>query len=280
MLGIACAPIATAGPGCRPTATGLVLPRSLSESSGVAVGRRDPNVLWTHNDGASALYALDASGQVSASFPVQTSLSDWEDIAIGRCGGAGFCLYLADIGDNQERRSAGHVRILRVPEPDPARPGPLDAESFPIRLPDGPRDMEALFVLPGERLYLVTKGRNHGITVYRYPPPLRPDTVTLEEVQQLTEGAAFLLAQVTGASASPDGSIVSLRTYQSLQFYRMEADTLARVDGGLVNLRTLEEVQGEGVAVGPGGLVVLTSEGGPLGGPPSMTLMRCALEGL
>lgn len=59
----------------------------------------------------------------------------------------------------------------------------------------------------------------------------------------------------------------------------MVADTLARRANGIVNLRTLQEIQGEAVALGPDGLVVLTSEGGPLGGPASMRLLRCAVGG-
>jgi hypothetical protein len=148
-------------------------------------------------------------------------------------------------------------------------------EVFPIRLPSGPRDVEALFVLPGEVPYLVTKGGRDAISVYRYPPPLRPDTVTLQEVQRLTGGSVSLLDQVTGASASPDGAWVAIRTYQALRFYRVEADTLTATDGGTVNLRTLLEIQGEGVGIGPDGFVALSSEGGPLGGPPSMRLLRC-----
>jgi hypothetical protein len=86
---------------------------------------------------------------------------------------------------------------------------------------------------------------------------------------------------VTGASASTDGSLVAIRTYESLQVYRVDpvGGTLAPLPNGLVNLRTLEEIQGEGVGLGPDGLVVLTSEGGPLGGPASMRLLRCQLGG-
>ncbi len=126
----------------------------------------------------------------------------------------------------------------------------------------------------------MTKGRNHAITVYRYPPPLRPDTVTLDEVQRLTEGSPPFGNQVTGGSVAPDGVIAAIRTYQALDFYRMESDTLARVVGGRVNLRTLHESQGEGVGIGTGGLVALTSEAGPLGGSASMNLLRCELDTL
>jgi len=282
MAATACAPIATSGPGCSPSAA-LVLDRVLVETSGVAVGRIDPDVLWTHNDGRSDLFALDREGRILAQFEIGARLRDWEDIEIAACE-AGSCLYFADTGDNDERRPAGQTRILRVQEPAlpsdvQAGDGPsLEVEAFPIRLPDGARDVEALFVLPGEVPYLVSKGGRDAISVYRYPPPLRPDTVTLVEVQRLTSGPVGLLDRVTGASAAPDGSWVAVRTYQALQFYRVDGDSLVAADGGLVNLRPLQEIQGEGVAIGPEGLVALTSEGGPLGGPPTMRLLRCRLD--
>ena len=243
--------------------------------------------MWTHNDGNSDLYALDRSGRILDRLDVSERLRDWEDIEIGPCEVGGYCLYLADTGDNRERRPGGQTRILRLVEPEVtkavagtpavATARSITGDAFPIRLPDGPRDIEALFVLPGEVPYLVTKGRDEANTVYRYPPPLRPDTVTLEEVQRLTPGPVALLDRVTGASASPDGGWVAVRTYQALQFYQVVADTLAPVDGGLVNLRTLQEIQGEAVSIGPDGAVVLTSEGGPLGGPPSLRVLRCRM---
>lgn len=284
----ACAPFALAGPGCRETVTGIALPQQLDESSGVAVGLRDPEVLWTHNDDGSVLYAIDREGTIRAAYSILPALRDWEDIAVAPCEEHGTCLYLADTGDNAEGRSDGNIRVVRIAEPDVSmaertgteggtgRPE-IQGEVFPLRLPDGARDVEALLILPGERLYLITKGRNHAITVYRYPSPLRPDTVTLETVQLLTDGAAALGNQVTGASVSPLGDLVSVRTYQALEFFRVQGDTLARVEGGLVNLRSLGEAQGEAVGLGPDGLVVLTSEGGVFGGAPGMNLLHCGL---
>jgi hypothetical protein len=70
---------------------------------------------------------------------------------------------------------------------------------------------------------------------------------------------------------------VAVRTYQSVTFFRVAGDTLAPMDDGLVNLRTLRESQGEAVALGPDGLVVLTSEGGIFGAAPGMNLLQCNL---
>ena len=275
VLGIACAPIATDGPGCAPIGEAVLLPREIEETSGIAVRPGRPEVLWTHNDGDSQLFAIGRDGRKLAQYPLRPRPEDLEDMAAAECANGGSCLYFADTGDNAERRDAGDARVLRVREPDLDEPGVIDLGVFPIRLPDGPRDIEAIFVLPGERVHLVTKGRNHAITVYRYPPPLRPDTVTLEEVQRLTAGPQSLLDQVTGASASADGSLVAVRTYQAVAFYRVAGDSLAPLPGGLVNLRPLQEIQGEGVGLGPEGLVLLTSEGGPLGGPAGLRALRC-----
>lgn len=258
---------------------GVRLPASLDESSGVAVSLRHPGVFWSHNDAGSELFAVDQEGALLARLPVRPRLRDWEDLAVASCPDGGSCLYMADLGDNYEERP--HGRILRVAEPDPAAlPDTIRPDVFPVRLPDGPRDIEALLVLPGERVMVVTKGRNHPLTVYRYPGALRADTVVLEHVQVLSDGPRILPRQVTGGAVSPRGGLVALRTYESLQFYRLVADTLVPMEDGLVNLRTLREAQGEAVGLGLNGMVVLTSESGPIGGPGSLSVLRCRLEGL
>ena len=276
----ACGPMATAGPGCGPILRDVALPGELREASGVAPSLDHPGVYWIHNDSGSLVHAVDREGRIVARVRLSVALRDWEDLALAGCPGGGSCLYAADLGDNYEERPGGAV--IRFREPDPASPptGPVPADVFPVRLPDGPRDIEALLVLPGERILVVTKGRNHPVTVYRYPPPLRPDTVVLEEVQRLTGGPVILPRQVTGGSVSPRGGVVVLRTYRSMRFYNTRADTLAEVEGSLVNLRTLREAQGEGVGLGLDGLVALASEGGPGGGPGALSLLRCRVPGL
>lgn len=270
----ACGPLTNAGPGCATLRAPAALPDPLRESSGVAVGLRDPDLLWTHNDAGSVLYGVDRTGALRAEIPLPLRLRDWEDLAAAPCGsGGGACLWAADTGDNYEERD--DVKLLRFPEPGPDAGTVQEPDVFPVRLPGGARDVEALLVLPGERVLLVTKGRNHPVTVYRYPPPLRPDTITLEEVQRLTDGPRILPRQVTGGAVSPRGDLAVLRTYQSLRFYRIAGDTLAAMEDGLVSLRTLQEPQGEGVALGRDGEVILTSEGGPGGGPGSLAAIRC-----
>jgi len=283
----ACEPTTTASLNCQSTTTTISLPEELEETSGVTVSLSQPDVFWTHNDDGSVLTAMNSVGEIISRIRIRPSLTDWEDIATSSCAGGKSCLYLADTGDNLERRSAGDISIRRLEEPDLDSPNfratlnqqipEFDTDVFPVRLPDGPRDIEALLVLPGEDIYVSTKGRNGPVAIYRYPPPLRPDTVTLELVQELSPGARVIPRQVTGGSVSPEGDILALRTYESLQFFEFVADTLVPIKDGHIDLRSLLEAQGEGIAIGPGGLLVLTSEAvGET--PPQMNLMHCNLD--
>lgn len=265
------------GPGCRLDGPPVALPEVLDETSGLAVGIRDPSRIWTHNDSGHEphIYALDAAGTLHATVEVDQRNRDWEDMDRGRCG-AGSCLYLADTGDNQERHA--RVALYRLPEPDGRVGGTTGADRFLMRFPDGPRDVEAMYVLPGERIFFVTKGRNHPITLYRYPPPLRPDTVvTLETVQVMSNGAVAPPRYVTGASATLDGSTVVIRTYETLEFFTVTGnDELRPLEDGRVNLRTLREPQGEAVAFLPDGRLVLSSESG-FTSLPSIVFLTCEL---
>jgi hypothetical protein len=265
--------------GCEPVGGPVRLPQVLRETSGVAWSRARDGVLFSHNDGGhdAAIYALSPDGDLLGEIPLEGARNrDWEDMATGSCQ-EGACIYLADIGDNAEQRD--QVVLYRIVDPGVYDGSPAEAQAFPMVLPHGARDMESLFVLPGEEVYFVSKGRSDPVTVYRYPPPLRAnETVTLEAVQTLSDGALPIPSQVTGASASPDGGLVAIRTYQSLTLFRMEDGRLVRVEGGGVSLRTLNEDQGEAVGLGPDGQVALTSEGGGLGRQGTMRVLRCDLR--
>lgn len=248
-------------------------------------------LLWTHNDSGSEpfLIAVDLAGSAVDSIRIAPDaggrIRDLEALEGASCA-EGRCLYVADVGDNEERRT--DAAIHRLPEPrlssgsalseTEAGPGTrvVETTALPVRFPDGPTDVEALFVLPGEEIHLVSKGRSGPVTVYRYPLPLRPARrVTLERVQVLTDDAPFLPAYVTGAATGPGGRTVALRTYESLEFFRVRDGRLLPMRGMRVELRTLREAQGEAVAFLPDGRVVLSSEAGPLGRRGSLAVLRC-----
>lgn len=239
------------------------------------MSQRHPGVYWTIDDsGPALLYAVDGGGKLLGTVRIEGGIgSDREGLALGPCGPVD-CLYVADVGDNAEVRDPVAIYRFREPDPGDERVGPADM--FRLRYPGGPRDVEAVFLLPGERLYLVSKGRSEPPTLYRYPGPLRSDaTVTMELLQRLADGPALLPRQVTDAAASSDGQVVALRTYETLRLLRVAGDTLAPIRGSTVDLRTLREPQGEGLGMGPDGVIVLTSEAGPLGGRGSIALLGC-----
>ncbi len=256
----------------------VALPGALRETSGVATGIRNPSLVWTHNDQGHRpiLYAVDRDGQVHARVELSRSNNDWEDIARARCD-LGACLYVADTGDNEERREI--ISFYRLAEPEGEGDRRVEAERYRMMLPDGPRDIEAMYVLPTDQIFFVTKGRNHPVTIYRYPAPLRSEgIVTLVEVQRLTAGPMAPPRMVTGASATLDGGTVAIRTYRSLEFFDVTGGgELLERGVGRVDLRTLREAQGEGVGFGANGAIVLSSES--LGGSsPSLTFLSCNLS--
>ena len=266
---------------CSPVGPSVSLPDRLRETSGVATGVRNPDLIWTHSDGRrSTLYAVDHDGRVRARVELDRSFRDWEDIARARCD-LGVCLYMADTGDNEERRD--NISFYRLAEPEVMGVGDVtgvgEAERYRVALPDGPRDIEAMYVLPTEEVFFVTKGRHHPVTLYRYPLPLRPEeVVTLVEVQRLTTGPVAARRMVTGASATLDGATVVIRTYESLEFFDVaEGGRLMETEEGRVNLRSLREIQGEGVGFGADGAIVLSSEGAA-GLGPSLRFLTCVLS--
>jgi hypothetical protein len=263
-------------PGCVQDGATIVLPDELRESSGVEpAGAGDEGIFWTHNDsgGEPVLYAVGPDGEVRGRVRLRGATNrDWEDLAGGPCD-AGRCLYVADIGDN----AAVHPEIViwRVPEPAPGD-GVTAAERFAARYPGGPRDAESLFILPDGSVYLLTKGRDTPVELYRWPLPLAPGPVELEPVRTLAPQPEQTGDMVTGAASSPDGRWVAVRTYSTLSFYRTGA---LLGDGGpamTVDLVPLGEPQGEGVAFGPGDTVLLTSEAAG-GSSARATVLRCTL---
>jgi hypothetical protein len=241
--------------------------RALPEGSGVAAGRQTPGLLWSHNDsGRPALIGIDTSGAVKAQVAVTGArVVDWEDVGIGPCPG-GSCLYVADIGDNNRVRQ--RITIYRVPEPTAGDAMTRPADAFDAMYPDGPHDAEALIVGGADELFIITKAAEGGTALYRWPGPLRAGTASrLELVGKLP------LARVTGAAMSADGATVAVRSNDEVSFYPAKELLAGRVGGGRrFNLKALGERQGEGVAIGNGGVVYLVGEGGTLAS------LKCALR--
>jgi hypothetical protein len=281
----ACAPgdvpgVAAATTTCQVVRSSIPLPQEVAETSGLAESRVRPGVFWTHNDsgGDPVLYAVNAAGQLLGTVRVTgAEAKDWEDIAVGPCP-AGSCIYIGDTGDNNGRRK--DVEVYRVPEPAPTAAATAPAERFKLRYPQEPRDSEALFVLPDGTLYLVTKGRQQAVELFRAAAPLRPGTTSvLRRVSGLSTSEPGRINQVTGAAATQDGRLVAVRTYTGLYVFRT-ADLLSGDEPAAerVDLAPLDEPQGEAVEIRNDGTVFLTSESPGKGDPAVMAQLSCSVE--
>jgi hypothetical protein len=238
----------------------------IPEASGLAVSRRHPGVLWSHNDSGNApvLFAIDRGGTSRARLRVPVEMRDWEAIAAARCP-AGNCLYLGDIGDN--RRVRQEIAIYRVAEPSLEETTAPAPERMRARYADGPHNAESMFVL-GSELFIVTRDRT-GV-LYRTTIPEHEEEAVLQRVGVLG------LSAVSDAEASTDGRSVVVRTSDEAVFYR-SADL---IDGRItpyfrLPIDGLREPQGEGIAV-DGDLLFLATEGRAWTFGGGLIGLRCA----
>jgi hypothetical protein len=229
--------------GYRPfTVLGTINDPAISESSGLAASRRNPGLLWTHNDSGDdpLVYCVDLKGAACGAWRVTGADAwDWEGMAAGPGPRAGEpYLYLGDIGDNLDQRT--EIIVDRISEPAaggggtvPTKAAPAataPAEALQLRYPDGPHNAEALAVHPttGD-IYVMTKDAQ-AARVYKAPAPLDASrTVTMAQVGTIRLGTGSRgLEQVTGADISPDGTRVAFSTYA--QGYELEVPATGPFD--------------------------------------------------
>jgi hypothetical protein len=257
-------------------------PRNISvdvrETSGLTVGRRNPNVLWTHNDSGNQpeIFAITPDGTVRARVRIEgATLTDWEDIEAGKCG-SDDCLYIADIGDNAGARKT--VRVYEVVEPLVPAGTARVARMLEASYQDGPQDAEAIFRLaPTNDIYVVTKGRQKSVKVYRWSAAGANGRGLLQLVREIAPRAKDERDRVTAASASPSGKLVAIRTYRTLWVYRA-ADLLGS-GAPLVtySLAPVNEKQGEALTLDDQGRIWLSSEAEDPRDRPTLAQLTCTL---
>jgi hypothetical protein len=252
------------------------LQRELSEISGIAGSVRHPGIFWVHNDDSPAIFAIDSTGAIRARVRVAgIENRDWEDIAVAPCGNES-CIFLGEIGDNTQ--DAERRTIYRFVEPalqDTTTAIPVE---YWFTMPEKSHDTEALVVLPDGRIFVVTKGRSGPVTVFAFPQPLlEKEAMMLKPVGTLTPGLVQLPEMVTGGSGFSN-SVIALRTYGGLQFYRVSGNSLEPVYDAPYDLQPLREPQGEGVTVRSDGSIFLTSEKS-VGESAVLSRVQCTLPG-
>jgi hypothetical protein len=262
------------GPRCKIAGSVVRVPAA-PEASGLVASRSTTKLLWMHNDsGKPLLLAVDTSGKIAGTVPVTgVSIVDWEAIASAPCG-KGSCLYLGDIGDNNGSRKT--ITIYRVPEPASAGGVAQVDAAFSASYPDGAHDAEALLASPDGRLYVVTKGVEGPVALYRLPTDAKAGaTVRLERIGSL-DNEPDADARVTDGAISHDGEWVALRTRTSIRFYRANEFLAGKFrEVSRTDLKPLGEPQGEAITFGAGGTVYVAGEGGGKSAPGTFAELSC-----
>jgi hypothetical protein len=222
----------------------------IQESSGMALGRRHPEVLWTHNDSGhrAELYAVGADGRTLATLTLAgVAARDWEGMAAGRDERGRPALFVGDIGDNNGVWP--EVVVYRVGEPARLGDATVPAVRYRLRYADGPHDAEALLIDPrGDRLYVATKGLTGG-GLYRAPARLAADRVNV------LRRVARVPPVVTDGAFAPSGRGFVLRDYQGAFVYTAPGRRVAAFELPL-------QFQGESITVSADGRSVLAGSEG------------------
>ncbi|HET9066649.1 MAG TPA: hypothetical protein VFN22_12585 [Gemmatimonadales bacterium] len=250
--------------------TGRTTAKALGEASGAVASLANPGVYWTIGDSGNPpeLLATDSAGMLRARITIVGATNvDWESVGLGACGAA-RCIYIADTGDNRERRAS--VTIYRIPEP--ILPGPsgglrIPAERLTMRYPDHPHDVEATGVLPGGDLLLVTKGRSGAVVAFIVPARSwglnRTVRATLLDTLPILPHAGTGRL-VTGLAVDPTSPRIAIRTYRDIYLFDRDEATGRLTPHQWIQCNILgTEPQGEGIAWdGPGWDFLLISERG------------------
>ncbi|MEQ9442354.1 MAG: hypothetical protein RIG62_25165 [Cyclobacteriaceae bacterium] len=240
-------PVTADSPFLAPVPLGLVIDERLEEVSGLVASRKNPGMLWVHNDSGNPaeLYLLDSQAVVRAVYVLGTEQRDWEDIAIGPGPVEGETyLYVGDIGDNFAIHSTNY--IYRFPEPAWAGSTLADSATVAIRpdtiphidtlaftYPDEQWDAETLLLDPLTRdLYVLSKAMS-SMHVYRLPYPQQTDTVAVAQLlAALPFEGANLLDRLVAGDIAADGQALLLKTYEQI-FYRTRTDSTGSLNDWL-----------------------------------------------
>ena len=254
---------------------GTVANKFLNEVSGIAVSRKDSDVIWTHNDGGKAqIWAMNTQGTHLGIYKLLGSNNrDWEDIAIGPGPDPNKdYLYIADVGNNDGLTNYTYS-IYRVAEPNvSSTQSPLQidlggVDTLLVKYPDSLRHgCETILVDPvNSDIYLCTRDRwgddNGMMKVYRYPAPQTPGLAyTMQHVAdvQLINGEMAVGGDVSGR----DSSII-IRTKGAAERVLLwdrvyGTDFWDAFDNPVCVMPSISEPQGEAVCFDPNGCAYYT----------------------
>ncbi len=260
-----------------PKIIGKIQSDEITESSGIAASRCQPDVIWTHNDSGDGafIFAMNTEGKPLGTWEVRNAKNlDWEDMAAFKDTTGKCYLYIGDTGNTNKDERAEH-KIYRVAEPavqasdsSSTRRDAIQTEpaaTLTFSYPDGRHDAETLMVQPvSGDIYVVTKNRSRPAAVYELKPIFDAPAVVADKVSDITVPAipnGFL----TGGGISPDGRRVIICDYFAAYEFKLP-DGSANFDDVWKQKPSVVELgdrkQGETVGYSADGFSILaTSEG-------------------
>jgi len=190
--------------------------------------------------------------------------------------GAEPVIYVGNIGDNNHDNEAAVIyRVVEPVVPDPASGEAVEESLTPevitLTYPDGySYDAEALMVDPATSdLYIVTKDYTGPAEVFRKAAPHTDgEAAVLEHVASLDFSEMPLFGgATTGATLSPDGEWMVIRTYRTTAFLWQKFEGLTLWESLAADpceVRLPEERQGESVGFSTDGSGLYTISEGEL----------------
>ncbi|OJW13887.1 hypothetical protein [Mucilaginibacter sp. 44-25] len=196
------------------------------ELSGLAAGRTNAGLLYTHEDSGNGpeVYITDAKGRDLGRIILDgVNNRDWEDIVCGPGPDATKnYIYVAEIGDNDVAYRS--VSIYRFVEPDLTGANAqtvkhVTPEIIPCVYPGGALNAETLMIDPLTKdLYIATKQVSKStLYVARYPQSTNSTTT-------LTPLANFPFDLLTAGDISADGSEIVIRNTGQIWYWKRQAN--------------------------------------------------------
>lgn len=216
--------------------SGTIKDKKVAEASGIAISRRNNQLLWINNDSGNpaTIYALNQQGTVVASVKITgVKNRDWEDVASFGYQGKPYLL-VADVGDNDAQWSSYSLHIIAEPKLDPHGPATKlkvkPAWSIEFTYPNGQHDCESVAVdMQNHKVLLLTK-REEIPQLFELDLLTRGKQVatSLGEISPLPKASNHNLSLMqlfnfatmpTGMDISSDGNSLVLITYASAYQY-------------------------------------------------------------
>lgn len=212
--------------------TGQLDSSIINEASGIAVSAKFPGRLYHVNDsgGGPYFYTTDISGKQTKKVKIEgykNRRSDFEDLSIGRGNSSNTRLFIADIGDNRERRD--YVELISIEELESYGRSVAPAATIKLVYPDRAHNAEGLAVHPNGDIYILTKEEDldkdkaYPSKLYRLSFERRMNAgkqpVLLEyvgdiDIPSLVPEASTFGQIATSLDISPDGKRFLILTYE------------------------------------------------------------------